>query len=180
MEQDRDTGPARSSGRKRKPSQRLDDSETSASATSKRRSSSASSRTGRNETSNNRNRSQRTSSFSTEPHINQDRSGARGSMDLGDVAADDALINESMNLGDVAADDALINESIMQLPDDEQLQLASNDELIDESLIGGVDEELRPVAAVARRTRDRARVSRAIPSVSALSLSALCEIVVGM
>jgi hypothetical protein len=84
-----------------------------------------------------------------------------------------------MELVGVTANDALINESIMQLPDDEQLQPASNnDELIDESLFGGLDdEELRPAA---RRTRDRVRVSRPIPSVSALSLSALCEIVVGM
>jgi hypothetical protein len=155
LEQDRDTGepsaPARSSGRKRKPSQRLDDSETSASATSRRRSSSASSRTSRNETSINRNWSNRTSSI----QLNQDRSGTSGSMDLDGVAAEDALINES----------------IMRLPDDE-------DELINESLIGGVDdEEIRPDA---RTTRDRVGVSRMIPPVTALSLSDLCEIVVGM
>lgn len=155
MEQDRDTGEpstaARSSGRKRKPSQRLDDSETFARASSRRRSSSASSRTSRNETSINRNQSNRTPSI----QLNQDRSGTRGSMDFVGVGAEDALINES----------------IMRLPDDE-------DELINESPIGDADdEEIRPAA---RTTRDRVGVSRTIPSVSALSLSNLCEIVVGM
>ncbi len=156
MEQDRDTGEpsgaARSSGRKRKPSQRLDDSVTSARASSRRRSSSASSQTSRNESSSiNRNQSNRTSSI----QLNQNRSGTRGSMELVGVGAEDALINES----------------IMRLPDDE-------DELINESPIGDVDdEEMCPAACT---TRDRVGVSRTIPSVTALSLSDLCEIVVGM